>query len=332
MYRPGQVLGLAIGLLLACGPVQGQGATFGGNAPSVPVTGVAAVVNSHVITVQAVEQFAARAIDAARRQYMARPELFLQKRQEILRDSLEQLIERYLILDEFYSAGFNLPDGIINDVVEGQIRTEFGDRLSLMKTLNQVGESFEDFKNEQRDAFIISQMTLKNVNQNVFVSPRKIERYYEQNTNRFNVQEAARIRMIVIDKSRHARGEPVRIAAEVLAKLKEGGDFAKLADEYSDDARRIRGGDRGWIEDRDSDLRPELRRFVFESAPGTVSDIIDLDSAVFIVKVEERRSSGMKPIADVRDEVEQMLRNIEKERLRKQWIARLRKKSYVAYY
>jgi len=324
---------------LGCGglPVLGQDTapTESGRStvsPSVPVTGVAAVVNAHVITVKAVEEYGSRAVEAARRQFMARPEQFYQRRQEILRDSLEQLVERYLILDEFASAGYNLPEGIINDYVDEQTRRIFGDRISLMKTLRQVGESYQDYWNEQRDSFIISQMTMKNVNQNVFISPRKIERYYDLNTNRFNVEETAHVRMIVIDKSRHARGEPQKIAEEVMAKIKAGGDFAKLADQYSDDARRIKGGDRGWIEDKDSDLRSELRRFVFSATPGSVSEILDLDGAVFIVKVEERKGAGMRSVADVRDEVEVMLQNMEKERLRKQWIARLRKKSFVAYY
>lgn len=324
---------LGWGWIAVCGQEAGAKApersTVG---PSVPVTGVAAVVNSHVITVKSVEEYAARAIEAARRQFMARPEQFYQRRQEIMRDSLEQLVERYLILDEFSSAGYNMPEGIINDWVDEQTRRMFGDRLTLMKTLRQVGESYQDYWNEQRDSFIISQMTVKNVNQNVFISPRKIERYYEMNTNKFNVEETAHVRMIVIDKSRHALGEPMKIAAEVMAKLKAGEDFAKLADQFSDDARRIKGGDRGWIEDKDSDLRSELRRFVFTATPGSVSDIIDLDGAVFIVKVEERKGAGMRSVSDVRDELEVMLQNLEKERLRKQWIARLRKKSFVAYY
>ncbi|MEN9674940.1 MAG: Parvulin-like peptidyl-prolyl isomerase [Verrucomicrobiota bacterium] len=310
----------------------GQSTTVTPVTPIVPVTGVAAVVNTHVITIQSVDQFASRAVEAARRQFALRPEQFLQRRQDIMRDSLEQLIERYLILDEFTSSGFNLPESIINDVVNSQIREEFLDRSTLMKTLRRAGETFEDYRNDQRDAFIIMQMTLKNVNQNVFISPRKIERYYEENTNKFNLGESAKIRMIVIDKSKHARGEPQKIGEEIEAKLKAGADFAKLADEFSDDARRIKGGDRGWIENKDSDLRPELRSFVFSATPGAVSGVIDLDGAVFIVKVEERKAAGMRSITDVRDEVELALKNLEKERLRKQWIARLRKKSFVAYY
>lgn len=317
-------------------PAQGQSTNLAPMlapvGPSVPVTGVAAIVNTHVITIQTVDQYAARAVEAARRQFGLRPEQFMQRRQEILRDSLEQLIERYLILDEFTSSGFNLPDSLITDVVDSQIREEFGDRVTLMKTLRRAGETFESFRNDQRDAFIITQMTLKNVNQNIFISPRKIERYYEENTNKFYIGESAKVRMIVIDKSKHARGEPQKIAEEVEEKIKAGGDFAKLADQYSDDARRIKGGDRGWIENKDSDLRPELRQFVFSSQPGSVSGVIDLDGAVFIVKVEERKAAGMRTIGEVRDEAEQMLRNLEKERLRKQWMAKLRKKSFIAYY
>ena len=68
-------------------------------------------------------------------------------------------VERYLILDEFATAGYNMPEGIINEWVDEQTRRMFGDRLTLMKTLRQVGESYQDYWNEQRDSFIISQMT-----------------------------------------------------------------------------------------------------------------------------------------------------------------------------
>ena len=128
------MLGLWFGLWAVEHSRAGQGTDVSPVSPSVPVTGVAAVVNTHVITIQMVDQYAGRSLEAARRQFALRPEQFLQRRQEILRDSLEQLIERYMILDEFTSSGFNLPDSLINDVVNSQIRDEFGDRVTLMKT------------------------------------------------------------------------------------------------------------------------------------------------------------------------------------------------------
>jgi peptidyl-prolyl cis-trans isomerase SurA len=138
--------------------------------------------------------------------------------------------------------------------------------------------------------------------------------------------------MIVIDKSKHGAGEPVKMADTILKRLGDGEDFAKLADEFSDDARRFKGGDRGWIEDKDSDLREELREFVFRAKPGEVSPVKDLEGAVFIIKVEERKPAGMRTLNEARAEIEQTLKATELERLRKQWIAKLRKKSYIRYF
>ncbi len=322
------MLGAILGLgLLATRPALGQSAQ-----PGIPVSGMAAIVNDHVITFQEVQLSARRAMEAAVRQMRMTPDQLKKKEQDILRDSLEQLIDRRLILDEFISAGYNLPESIINDVVQAQIRDDFGDRVTLMKTLRKMGQTYEEYRNDQRDAFIIHSMSMKNVNQNVFISPKKIEVYYDAHKDQFHQEEQAKIRMIVIDKSKHALGEPAKIAEEVQQKLAKGEDFGKVADEVSDDARRFKGGERGWIENKDSDLRKELREIVFSSKPGDVSAPKDLDSAIFIIKVEERKPAGMRSLSDVRTEIEQTLRTAEMERLRKQWVGRLRKKAFIRYF
>ena len=61
------------------------------------------------------------------------------KEQEILRDSLDQLIDRQLILDEFTKAGYSLPDSVVNEIIQTQMREQFGDRVTLMKTLKKMG-------------------------------------------------------------------------------------------------------------------------------------------------------------------------------------------------
>ena len=114
--------------------------------------------------------------------------------------------------------------------------------------------------------------------------------------------------------------------------MRASSNASPMADEFSDDARRNKGGDRGWVENKDSDLRKELRDFVFAAQPGAVSAPMNLDSAVFIVKVEERKPAGMKPLTEMRDEIELSLRNLEKDRLRKQWITKLKKNAFIRYF
>ena len=311
----------------------GATAALGQLAPAgIPVNGMAAVVNDHVITYQEIQISARRAIEAAMRQGRFREDELRKKEQEILRDSLDQLIDRQLILDEFTKAGYSLPDSVVNEIIQLQMREQFGDRVTLMKTLKKMGQRYEEYRQDQKEAFIIHSMTMKNVNQNVFVSPTRIEKYYAGNPERFKQEERAKIRMIVIDKSKHAVGEPKTIAEEAERRIKAGEDFAKIADEISDDARRFKGGDRGWVENKDSDLRRELRTFVFGAKAGEVSGIQDLGGAIFITKVEERKAAGMRTLSEVRNEIEQTLKSEEMERLRKQWVARLRKNSFIRYF
>ena len=178
-------------------------------------------------------------------------------------------------------------------------------------------------------------MTIKNINQNPVISPKKIERFFSENQEKYRVGDRAKVRMILIDKSRHAVGEPKKIADEVLAKAKAGADFGKLADESSDDARRFKGGlrgDQGWVENKDSDLRKELRDFAFNANIGDLSPVIETDGAIFLLKVEAREQARVRPLTEVRDDVEATLKGVERERLRKKWINKLRAKAFIRYF
>jgi parvulin-like peptidyl-prolyl isomerase len=308
-----------------------------GRAAPAVVNGVAAVVNDTVITFDDVSDYTKHAVEAAARQFAARGNnaAFEERRESILHDGLEQLIDRSLILSEFKTAGYNLPESLIDDVVAERMKAEFGDRLTLTKTLHAHNQTYESFRKEQRDAFIVRQMTIKNISQNLVISPKKIEKFYEENQDRYRIGDRAKVRMILIDKSRHAAGEPRRLGDEIHAKAVAGADFGKLADEYSDDARRFKGGLRGedgWVENKDSDLRKELRDFAFAAKDGDISPVIDTDGAVFLLKVEGRETARVRPLTEVRSDVEAVLVDMERERLRKQWIARLRKKSFVRYF
>lgn len=301
------------------------------------LNGVAAIVNESVITFDDVNLFTRRAIKGLENQLLPRGKMaeFEQRRQTVLRDGLEQLIERDLIIHEFKTAGYNLPESIIDDVVGARVKEEFGDRLTLTKTLHERNQTFESFRKDERDAFVVSQMTIKNINQNLVISPKKIERFFSENQEKYRVGDRAKVRMILIDKSRHAVGEPKKIADEVLAKAKAGADFGKLADESSDDARRFKGGlrgDQGWVENKDSDLRKELRDFAFNANIGDLSPVIETDGAVFLLKVEAREQARVRPLTEVRDDVEATLKGVERERLRKKWINKLRSKAFVRYF
>lgn len=296
------------------------------------INGIAAVVNQKVITRLDIDNAVSMEDEQTLiRIYGRQPETLQQKLLELRQDALDQLVERELILHEFESAGFQVPDSIIEEYLRGIIRQRFGDRLNLIKELQAQGRMFDSFRNEVRDEYIIRAMRQRNVSSSVIVSPYKIETYYQQNTNLFRVEDQIRLRMIFLGNRPERPPHMTRqLAAEILERLQAGAAFDEMATIYSDGSQRVEGGDWGWIEP--PKLNEDLARVALTLEPGGLSDVIELPNGCYLMRLEEVRPAHVRPLSDVRDEIEQTLLMLEHQRLQKQWIDRLKSKSFVNYY
>jgi parvulin-like peptidyl-prolyl isomerase len=299
---------------------------------AVMVDGVLAVINDSVITRQQVEDFVAPAIESLRRENAGQPEaVFQQKFTAAINDGLEQLVERQLILHDFDVEGYRLPDSVVDDLVQDRIRELYSDRVTLMKTLQAQGETFESFRQDVRDRYIVLQLRYKNIAQEVIISPYKVEMYYQAHQDDFKVEDEIKLRMIVLNKTDSDDTNTVKLAREIRDKIKEGAAFAEMASIYSQDSQHNQGGDRGWIER--SVLRKELGDVAFALKPGQVSDVVETPEACYLMLVEQARTAHVKPLDnEVRNQIEQTLRAQEQARLEKQWIARLKAKTFILYY
>ena len=295
------------------------------------VNGISAVVNDSAITFMEVQTFSKRALEAAARRSRTQAD-FDGESLKITKAALEQLIDRRLIVQEYRSTGGAISESAVDDILKKQIKREFGDPITFSKMLRQAGRTYESYRKEEVDMLIFGLMVRNKIAQEIVISPKRIERFYNQDQEKYRVGERAKFRMIVVEASRHARGEPRKIAEQVLVKARAGEDFAKLANEFSDDARITKGGDRGWIEDKETSLAKELKAAVFSLQAGQVSEVIELGGTAFVIKVEERKPAQIKPITEVRVAIEKQLRDQERDRLQTAWLKRLRKKAFIAYF
>ncbi len=143
------------------------------------------------------------------------------------------------------------------------------------------------------------------------VSEQDLQAYYDQHRDEYRVAEQVKVRHILIKTPLPTPGgkedekavEAARAKAEsVLKELKAGGDFAKLAEKYSEDSGTAKsGGELGWI-GRGRTV-PEFEKAAFSLGKGQTSDLVKSSYGFHIINVEDKQDAHLKTLAEVKSEI-----------------------------
>ena len=148
------------------------------------------------------------------------------------------------------------------------------------------------------------------------VSDQDLQAYYDQHRDEYRVPEQVKVSHILIKTSLPAPGAKedekavadARAKAEgVLKEVKAGGDFAKLAEKYSDDPGSAKsGGELGWI-GRGRTV-PEFEKAAFSLGKGQTSDLVKSSYGFHIIHVEDKQAAHLKTLAEVKGEIEEKVK------------------------
>jgi peptidyl-prolyl cis-trans isomerase SurA len=294
---------------------------------AVEVNRIIAMVNDAVITVADVRDYVQPNLVMLQKLHGSEPAVFARKRDQFIEEGIRQLVNRRLVLDDFHKSGFALPDNIIDDFIAARIKEQYESRAKLLQELQAEGVTYEAYRQKEKETYIFEMMILRNISSAIIVSPHKVETYYREHTNDFQLPDQVHVRVIELKKSGPGDTSRRRLATELLDKLKEGAVFGELARIYSDGSQRDAGGDWGWSEL--GIMNKELAEVARSLKPGQNSDIVETDAAVFLVRLEARRAAHVKPLADVRADIEATLFNKERARLQERYFQRLRKTAFI---
>jgi peptidyl-prolyl cis-trans isomerase SurA len=288
------------------------------------VNGIVAIVNDKVITVKDLILKTQKDVDFLERRYGAGSAEFTKRASELRAEATEELIDHNLVLHEFNTLGHPLPESYIENRIADHVK-QFGDRLTLTKTLQAEGYTWEGYREQIKEQTILELMWHNKVPPDPVISPTKIENYYVDNREKFQVEDQIKLRVIVLTNA-----GSIGLAREIAKKLDDGAPFAEMAKVYSQSPSAPQGGDMGKV-DRKT-LREELAKVAFALPPGKRSDPIEVGNSVFLLYVESAEPAHTRTLSEVRQEIEDTLKAQEIKRLRKQFVDRLRKKSFVRYF
>ena len=290
---------------------------------------IVAEVNDKIITRQMVMDAMKREATLLRRQYARQPQLYGQKYTQLQAYTLEALIRRELVLREYQEKDYKLPESIIEQRILEDIRAEYGNRVTLIKSLQQSDMTYEEFARLQREKIIQMVMRGQFISKaNIVISPRQIEEYYVVNKDKFRSGVEIRLRIIFLDAKKHGDAEDTRkLADEIHRVLQTGDSFAGVASIYSDQNRATGGLREEWIQR--GILAPALEKAAFALGQGQFSPVVATPQGCFILRCEEISQANLKSLAEVRGQIEQTLLETEQQAREDKWFERLKRKSHV---
>ena len=219
-------------------------------------------------------------------QEMIETKLMLQKAEELgVGVEIEQDVDRYIqnLMDQ---------NGIPNLQV-------------LDQALQQRGTNVQEFRKVIRERMIMEALKQQLVYGRITLLTPEIEAYYQAHQEDFTETPQVTLSEIAILFEDKSQGEAKAKAQEVLDRLRGGDSFEELAGEYSEGATASRGGDIGTF--KKGVLAASLESVVFDLEVGQTTGLIENEWGIQIIKVMARETSSVKPMEDVRGEIQQQL-------------------------
>ncbi len=257
-------------------------------------------------------------------------EVLVEKIKEIRLAAINDLIDRTLIIQEFKTKGYTIPEYLIDERIQEVVRDSFGgDRQAFLRTLTAQNFTLEKFREFQRDSIIVQEMRRQANKGATTVSDTKIQEFYKARAEEYSTPEEIKLRMIVI-RGGVENTSRRKMIEEIREKIVAGAEFGDLARMYSDGSEQEAYGDVGWINRKH--FNESLTKVAFALKPGELSQIVELGGSYYLFLCEAKKQASMKPLKEVRGEIEKSLLQSERQKQQQEWLYKLRKKAYIKLY
>jgi len=253
------------------------------------------------------------------------------KRDEVLRNVLDQLVAYHLLAQESRARKLEVADAEV-DAKMTEIKGSFPTEQAFQESLSAQGLTVDHLKQQTRTSIQVGKIIDAEVAAKVAVQDTDISAFYQQNLERFKQGDTVHASHILIAFPQNASPEQKAAAKtkaqSVLKQVRGGADFATVARAESQDPGSAQnGGDLGFFPK--GQMTPAFEEAAFTLKPGAVSNLVETPFGYHIIKVTERRGPRTTPLAEVSPQIKQFLEQGQREQKLEQLVQQVKGKSKV---
>jgi peptidyl-prolyl cis-trans isomerase C len=296
-------------------------------ADETPAGDTAAVVNGVIITRAQYDKELDVHLQRVARQGQQMSDEQLTK---LKKDILDGLIEREVLYQESQKAGIKVSDQKVNEQMTG-IQKRFPSEEEFKKALASMNLTEDEVRAQIQRGLAIRELIEQKVASKIVISEEDTKAYYDNNPQFFKQPEQVKASHILI-KVEPTADEATKAAArkkiqDIQQKLKDGGDFAALAKEYSEGPSGSSGGDLGYFK-RGQMVKP-FEDTAFAMKTGEVSGQVETRFGYHLMKVYDKKPEQTLAYDDVKDKIAQRLKQEKVEKEATLYVQNLKKDAKV---
>lgn len=258
------------------------------SAKTVEVDRIVAIVNDEVITTLELRERVQQAMHQLNRQGTPLPPAEVLEKQ-----LLERLVLERAQIQFARETSLQVDDGTLERAISRIAENNKLSQADLRAALEKDGISWDRFRNEIRTEILLTRLREREVDGRIVVTDAEVDNFLANNPDAMSGEEflVAHILMRVPDGATPQQLARLSARAEnVVARLRSGEDFGRLAAANSDAPDAMNGGQLGW---RSRDRLPAMfAEVVRKLQPGEVSPLMRSAAGLHIVKLVDKRGGG----------------------------------------
>ena len=235
---------------------------------------------------------------------------------EIKKMLTDRLIQQELLYQQSRRNGVAVEAAAIEAQI-AKMRDRFNSDTEFKQALAKIDITLPELRHQVERRLAVQRLLDREILDNVNITAEESKAFYDNNPNYFKQPDQVRARHILIKVDPEADEAELQKARQKIeaieARLKAGEDFAELAKELSEGPSAAKGGDLGFF-DRQQMVKP-FADAAFALKPGEISGVVQTRFGYHLIKVEERKPETKIPYQEVKDRLEQSLKQQKAEKM-----------------
>ena len=244
---------------------------------------------------------------------------------------LDRMITERLLLQEArrqdIQSTANLDEQIRMMIDSIKKQYSLGSDEEFRRAMAQQGVDYEEWIAQQEKTILQQALIFNEVGRSIAIDETDVVNYYDLHPEEFTNLPTYKLKGIYISSEDKSEEEAQAKMEEVSEKLASGEELESLASQYSEGPEKESQGDIGTY--KKGEMDETLEQAVANLEEGSLSSWIRIPTGWFLLKLDEKTESQLRPFEEVKKDIENNLFMQEQQLRIQDYIKDLKKRSYI---